>query len=367
MEYRNLGTTDIRVSAIGFGVWTVSTTWWGVTDDATRTRLLEQAIDAGITLFDTADTYGQGLGETILAKVLKKHYGKIVIATKFGYDFYRETTKRSGHEELPHDWSPAYIRHAVEQSLTRLERDVIDIYQLHNPRMDAIQRDDTFAELEQLCAEGKIRAYGVALGPAIAERQIEEGLAAIRDRHCQSIYIIYNLLEQKLGQIFPAAREQGSGILVRVPHASGLLEGTVQEDTTFSEHDHRYHRVSTDEKKRLWQEEGLKKVEHLHFLTEGTGRTIGQAALQFILHEPSITSVFPNIYDEAQLHEFSVAPACPALTEDELARLRALAVENFLPESIRDCRQATSDHSIAGRVQQRRVVRSSLSTRRVVG
>ncbi len=283
------------VSEVGFGVWTVSTSWWGITDETIGVRLLQQAFDRGITFFDTADTYGNGLGETILAKALGAQRSRITIGTKFGYDFYHATSRR-GHEELPHDWDPKYVRFALEESLKRLQTDHIDLYQLHNPRLDALQRDDLFATLETLKREGKIRAYGPALGPAIAERQVEEGAYAIEQRHADLVYIIYNLLEQMLGQgLFELARKHQTSVLVRVPHASGLLDGSVKPETVFTEDDHRFHRVSTEDRKRQWQVQGLKKVEQLGFLWEAVGRTLGQAAIQYILAEPSVASVLPNI------------------------------------------------------------------------
>ncbi|MDP3722902.1 MAG: aldo/keto reductase [Candidatus Omnitrophota bacterium] len=329
MRYRNIGTTDVTVSEIGFGVWTVATTWWGITEEAVGVRLLQQAYEAGITFFDTADTYGNGLGETILAKALGPQRRRLTIGTKFGYDVSHHNARR-GHEELPQDWRPDYVRSALEESLRRLQTDVIDLYQLHNPRLDALQRDDLFATLETLKQEGKIRAYGPALGPAIAPRQIEEGAYAITHRGVDVVYIIYNLLEQMLGEaLFAMGRRRPCSFLIRVPHASGLLDGSVTEQTSFTEQDHRYHRVSTEERKRQWQIDGLRKVRQLAFLTEQTGRTLGQAALQFILAEPSVASVLPNITTEEALREFAAAPDLTGLTPDELMRLRDLAAHEF--------------------------------------
>lgn len=333
MRYRPLAGTGIRVSEIGFGVWTVGTTWWGIKDSQVGIRMLRRAFEQGITFFDTADTYGNGYGEEILAKALGDHRRQIIVATKFGYDFYHhagEGRERRGQQELPQDFSPAYLRSALEQSLTRLKTDVIDLYQLHNARVEAIRRNDTFAELEKLKQEGKIRSYGVALGPAIAERQIEEGCAAMQERRCHATQIIYNLLEQMLGiPLLPVARKVGVVLLARVPHASGLLDGTVKPETTFTENDHRYHRVSTDERKRAWQEQGLKKIEQLNFLTDGTGRTLGQAALKFVLNDPVMASVFPNIYTDAQIEEFSATSGVPDLTDDEMATISDLYRNDF--------------------------------------
>ncbi len=327
MRQRQIGSTGVMVSEVGFGVWTVATPWWGNTDEAFGVRLIQQAHDAGITFFDTADTFGKGLGETMLAQALGPRRNQITIGTKFGYDFYNNTS-RSGHEELPHDWRPEYVRFALEESLKRLQTDHIDVYQLHNPRMDALQRDDLFALLEDLKREGKIRAYGPSLGPAINERQIGEGAYAIASRSTDFVYIIYNLLEQMIGQaLFEQGRAANRSFLVRVPHASGLLDGTVKPETVFSADDHRAHRTNTEEKKHQWQVLGLQKVEQLAFLTEG--RTLGQAAIQFILSEPSVASVLPNIYNEALLREFTAAPSLPPISREDLARVAALVADNF--------------------------------------
>jgi aryl-alcohol dehydrogenase-like predicted oxidoreductase len=322
VKYRTLGKTDIRVSAVGFGVWTVSTGWWGIKDDAYAVDLLRKAYDAGITFFDTADTYGNGKGETLVAQALTDVRDDITIATKFGYDFYNHADERRGQQELPQDFSPKFVRFAVEQSLQRLATDRIDLYQIHNPRMTAIENDEMFATLEDLKSEGKIRAYGAALGPAIGWQ--DEGLAAMRDRHLDGLQTIYNMLEQDPGRtFFPVAREAGVGVLVRVPHSSGMLEGKYTKDTTFPENDHRSHRP------REWLIEGLQKIDQLSFLTEGTGRTLGQAAIQFILAEPSIASVLPNIYDEEQLAEFASASDTPELTQEELDRIADLYEHGF--------------------------------------
>ncbi len=330
MEYRELTGTGLKVSAVGFGVWTVSTTMWGVTDHEVRLGLLRRALELGITFYDTADVYGDGTGETILAEAFERRRDDIVIATKFGYDFYSHPGNQPGQRERPHDWSPAYLRKACEESLRRLGTDRIDLYQLHNCRLDAIRRDDLFAELESLKAEGKIVAYGAALGPALkADRQIEEGIACVRERR-MPVQIIYNLLEQVLGEaICPVAREEGVPVLVRVPHASGILEGTYTEETTFGAADHRSHRLTTDEMRKQWLVDGIQKVERLRPFAEPAGRTLGQMAIQFILSEPSIPALFPNIYDEKQLVEFAGAADTPPFTPVEVRDVQELYRRNF--------------------------------------
>lgn len=326
MEYRKIQGTPLTVSALGFGVWTVGTTWWGVKDRETGIRLLRRAFDLGVTFFDTADTYASGEAETILHEALGDVRDQIVIGSKFGYDIYNHPD-RPGQQERPHDWSPKFMRHALEQSLRRLGAGCIDLYQLHNPRLDAIQRDDLWEELERAKEEGLIRAWGAALGPAFDLRQIAEGIDSIK-RRAAPPQIIYNLFEQEIGEpMFPVANEHGVSVLVRVPHASGLLDGSVRKDTVFEPGDHRNWRVTTNERRRAFMEDGLAKVERLRFLEEG--RTIGQAAIQFILREPAVASVLPNIYDEAGLEEFAAFDSARPLSDDDYRTLRELHAENF--------------------------------------
>jgi len=188
--------------------------------------------------------------------------------------------------------------------------------------MWAVQSDELFATLDELKAVGKIRSYGAALGPAIGWEP--EGLAAIRDREIATLQIIHNMLEQDPGRsLLGAAEERGIGVFVRVPHSSGLLEGKYTTETTFPANDHRSHRP------REWLIEGLQKIEKLAFLAEGTGRTIGQAAIQWLLASPTIASVLPNIYDADQLAEFVEASDTPPLTEGDLGRITDLYERNF--------------------------------------
>ncbi len=335
MKQRILGSTDIKVSAVGFGVWTVSTGWWGIHDEQYGVDLLRRAYDAGITFFDTADSYGRGKGETMVAEALADVRDKVVIATKFGYDIYNHVSDdREGHKELPQDYSPKHVRFAVEKSLERLRTDYIDLYQMHNPRMSAVRSDELFATLEDLKREGKIRHYGAALGPANGWEP--EGLALLRERRIPSLQIIHNMLEQSPGaNLIAAAAEEGAGVLVRVPHSSGLLEGKYTAETTFGPDDHRSHRP------KEWLTEGLQKLEQLSFLSDGTGRTIGQAAIQFVLASGSVASVLPNIYDAEQLSEFAAAPDTPELSAREIAKIDELYAADFgiqqaaSPEAVR--------------------------------
>ena len=321
MRYRNIPGTDVSVSEVGFGLWTLSTGWWGEKDDREAMSLLHGSLDRGVTLYDTADSYGNGRGETLLADAFRDRRDQVVYATKLGYDWYNHVRPR-GQRELPHDFSPAFIRTALERSLGRLETDYIDVLQLHNPRMDTIASDEVFALLEDLRDEGKVRCTGVALGPAIGWR--EEGLQAMSRRNVVMMQIIHNLLEQEPGRDFvELARETATGLLVRVPHSSGMLEGKYTPETTFPPSDHRSHRP------RSWLVEGLQKIDTLSFLTEDRPYTLGQAALKWLLAEPTVVSALPNIYGPEQLEEFAAAPDLPDLTEEDLERVAELYEENF--------------------------------------
>jgi len=325
MKYRTYPNSDVTVSEVGFGLWTTSTGWWGEKTDDDAVSMLREAFDLGITFFDAADTYGNGRSEEQLAKAFASQRDKVVYATKFGYDFYtpQNVEQRRGQFELPHDFSPAFVRKALEESLRRLRTDYIDIYQMHNARMAQVEDDDLWALLESLKAEGKIRMYGVALGPAIG--WLYEGVDAVEKRNAASLQIIWNILEQHPGDAqIRAAYNSGAdtGYMIRVPHSSGMLEGHYTEETVFAANDHRRHRP------RSWLVNGVKKVEQLRFL-ERTDRTLGQASIQWLLAEPRVMTVLPNIYDREQLVEFAKAPDAPALTKDEMDRIAELYAANF--------------------------------------
>jgi aryl-alcohol dehydrogenase-like predicted oxidoreductase len=313
VRYRTFAGTDIRVSEVGFGVWSVATTWWGVRDEGLAKDLLAEAYDLGINFFDTADVYGEGRGETLLAEVFAGRRDRIVIATKFGYDIYNHPGPRRGHGELPQDWSPAFVRKALEGSLRRLGTDWIDIYQLHNPRMEAITDERLWEELERQKAAGKIRAIGVALGPDIGWR--EEGLAALRGGRADMLQIIYNAIEREPGEeLLAAAAAAGRSCAVRVPHASGLLDGSYDPERPFDRSDHRSHRP------RAWMEAGLRVRDALPL--GGGGRTMGQAAIRFCLEPAAVATVLPNITSRDNLREFAAAGDLDPLQPEELAELR---------------------------------------------
>jgi aryl-alcohol dehydrogenase-like predicted oxidoreductase len=323
MKFRTYPGSDVSVSEVGFGLWTTSTGWWGNKSDDEAVAMLHTAYDLGITLYDAADTYGNGRSEEQLAKAFADRRERVVYATKFGYDFSNDAQQRRGQSELPQNFSPSFVRAALEASLRRLQTDYVDIYQMHNARMAQIDDDALWELLESFKREGKVRTYGVALGPAIG--WLYEGVDAVCRRKVPSLQIIWNMLEQYPGnEQIRAAYECGAdtGYMIRVPHSSGLLEGHYTAQTTFPENDHRRHRP------REWLINGVEKVAQLRFL-ECPGRTLGQAAIAWLLAEPRVMTVLPNIYDSDQLAEFAAAPDAPTLTADELARIDTLYKENF--------------------------------------
>ncbi|MFN8025546.1 MAG: aldo/keto reductase [Acidimicrobiia bacterium] len=320
MRYRRFGKSDLEVSEVGFGVWTLASNWWGEVED--KQGLLHAALDSGINFIDTAPVYGEGgLGEELLADVLKTHRDEIVLTTKCGYDIEADR-KWPGQSERPHDWRPENLRAQLEGSLRRLGIECIDLYQLHNTRIDPILDDVLWEELEKFRAEGKIKELGVALGPAIG--WVDEGLEAIRNRPIVSLQTVFNIIEQEPGRTFgnePNVPDQ-VGLISRVPHASDALSGKVTRDTVFPKGDHRAHRNRDN------MLDNFDKADALTFLWDGTGRTIAQAAIAGILADPNFTTVLPTCLSVEDVREFAGASDVP-LTADEKARLDAAWADNF--------------------------------------
>jgi len=322
MEYRTFPNTDVTVSTVGFGLWTTSTGWWGNMTDDEAVAMMREAESLGITFFDAADTYGNGRSEIQLAKAFRDRRDKVVYATKFGYDWYNHSGERKGQQEIEHDFSPKFVRFALEESLKRLETDYIDLWQMHNAHLDQIRDGELAALLDDFVREGKLRAWGAALGPAIG--WLYEGIEAAQ-RGVAAIQMIQNILEPFPGDAMIAAADEAgtdTGFIIRVPHSSGMLEGKYTVDTVFPENDHRRHRP------RSWLINGIQKIETLQFLVTPQ-RTLGQAALQWLFAEPRVMNALPNIYDREQLREFAGAPDTPKLTPDELARIKELSATNF--------------------------------------
>ncbi len=322
MKYRTYKNTDLRVSEVGFGLWTVSTGWWGQFTDGEAVELMRNAFDKGITLFDAADTYGDGRSEELISKAFEGCRDEIVVATKIGY-LFEDDKERRGQRERAKDFGAVHLRKATENALRRLRTDRIDLMQLHNIEMETIASDETWDTMEALKREGKICHYGMALGPAIG--WLYEGRRCIERRGITSVQHIYNMLEQHPGAKIQSAADEHNRdtmFLIRVTHSSGMLEGHYTEDTTFPPTDHRSHRPKS------WLINGLKKIETLRFL-QSPERTLGQAALLWLLADARVASTLPNIYNREQLREFAMAPECPPLSEDEMARIATLAADNF--------------------------------------
>ena len=324
MRHRTIAGTGLEVSEIGFGVWSVSTNWWGEISEEDGIALLRGAYQRGITFFDTADTYGNGYGEEILAKALGQNRDDIVIGTKFGYEL--DAPRAGRHQERPQNWDPDFIRAACEKSLARLQTDHIDLYQMHNSRLSAIQRDDAVAALEDLISAGKIRHWGVAVGPDIG--WTEEGEYTVAERKVPA-QIIYSILEQDPANRFiKAASDAGTGLFCRVPHASGMLDGSYTKDTEleskpFDADDHRSYR------RMVWMRQSIAKLSQIDFLISGKPATVGQIAIKFCLTPDIMASCVPTITNEAQLDEYVAACDIDELPVAELARLDELYADNF--------------------------------------
>jgi aryl-alcohol dehydrogenase-like predicted oxidoreductase len=321
MRTRRLGISDLVVSEVGFGTWTLVSDWWGRSDDPHE--MIKAALDAGINFIDTAPVYGaDGAGETILRDYLASR-DDIVLTTKVGYDIEAER-RFPGQSERPHSWEPESVRRQVEASLTRLGTDRIDLLQLHNPRIEPIVDDSLWETLLELKAEGKVRELGVALGPAIG--WVEEGNIAIDDRPIATLQTVFNVLEQEPGLTFAARDRVRSGdvsLLARVPHASDALSGKITIDTEFPPGDHRAHRNRDN------MLDNFEKAATLEFLwAPETGRTIGQAAIAGILANPSFACVLPTVLSVDEVCEYARASDLP-LTAAETQTLDELWARNF--------------------------------------
>jgi aryl-alcohol dehydrogenase-like predicted oxidoreductase len=326
MKYRNFPGTDVRVSEVGFGTWTISTGWWGDKTDAEAVSMLRSALDDhGVTFFDAADAYGNGRSERQIADAFRGRRSEITIGTKVGYDIYNQEAQkaRRGQNELPMRTDPAFIRFAVDRCLERLETDYIDVLQLHNAKMEHVRDAELWATMRELQREGKIRTWGAAFGPAIG--WLYEAVELVeREPDINTIQMIWNVLEQHPGTAMLAAAKAHAPnccFNIRVTHASGMLEGKYTEDTVFPENDHRRHRP------RSWLINGVRKVKTLEFLSREM--TLGQAALKWLLAEPRVVTTLPNIYDNEQLAEFAAASDKPDLARDQMQHVARLNETNF--------------------------------------
>jgi aryl-alcohol dehydrogenase-like predicted oxidoreductase len=321
MKYRTLGKSGIRVSEIGFGAWTIGLDWWGKKiDDAEAIKMLKKAYDVGINFYETADMYGKGKSEKLMAQAFKDMRGEVVYSTKWGYDMYN--AQQVGHSELPQKHEPEFLDFALSQSLERLQTEYVDVYSLHNPKMDAINNDVLFGALDDLVRKGTIKSHGVALGPAIGWK--DEGLEAMKTRNITCLQTVYNLLEQDPGRDFLGlAEKQNVGIMVRVPDASGLLTGKVTADTAFDKNDHRSFR------KREFILEAMEKIENMKPVADAKGWTITQLAIKFILSQKQVSVVLPTMISVEEIEMFSSLSDGKYLDESESAKLEEMYENNF--------------------------------------
>jgi aryl-alcohol dehydrogenase-like predicted oxidoreductase len=314
MERRTFGNTGLEVSAISLGCWIFGVDWWGHYTDEDAQRLMKFSQDQGITFFDSGDAYGNGRAEELLGKYLKTvDRDKIEIGGKFGYDFYTDPGEVGGHRERKQDFSPKFLRFALEKSLQRLGTDVIDLYMAHNIKLPQY-RDDLFAELEKIKDEGKIKVWGVSLGPAIGWR--EEGIKAMMDHGAKAVQTVYNLFEQSPGREFcETARATGAGVLARVHDNSSILKDKVKIDTTIGPNDHRKFRD------QAWKIYGLKKLELIRHYAADHGMNMHQLACKWLLMDDALTSITGTFLNEEEIREACESVDKPKFSPAEMHQL----------------------------------------------
>jgi aryl-alcohol dehydrogenase-like predicted oxidoreductase len=324
MERRRLGDTPLELSAISLGCWIFGVDWWGHYADEQAVRLCQFSYDQGITFFDNGDAYGNGRAETLFGKFLSESgipRDRIEIGSKFGYDIYADPGKPGSHNERKQDFSPAFLRTALERSLQRLGTDYVDLYMAHNIKMPQY-RDDCFAELEKIKDSGKVRAWGVSLGPAIGWR--EEGFKAVLDHNSKAIQTVYNLFEQNPGREFcELAQSQHAGVIARVHDNSSILKDVVKLDTELGSNDHRKFRDQS------WKIYGLKKLELVRHYASDHGMTVHQLACKWLLQQPALTSITGTLLNEHEIAEACAAVDKPNLSSAELQQLASDYAEDF--------------------------------------
>jgi aryl-alcohol dehydrogenase-like predicted oxidoreductase len=287
MRYRRLGATDLQVSEVGVPVGT----WTGGPSprpDEEVEHLLRRALDLGITFFDLEDAGGDdGRGERLVGEAVRRDRDRVTVATTFGWRPLDPLEQAASGERRRHDWSPEWAARAIDGSLWRLGLEPIDLWQLHHPDMLALESDELFAFLDQQVVRGKIRAYGVALGPGAG--WVDEGAVAVRERGVASVRTVFSVFEQNPArELAEIAAEAGAGMVLRAP------VDTRRPDPRF---------------------------QHLDFLTMDRDQTLGQALVRFALTLPAVAAVLPSFDDAAQLAELATASDLPDLTAADLDRI----------------------------------------------
>jgi len=316
MQRRTFGNTGLEVSAISLGCWIFGVDWWGHRTQVDCNQMCSFALDRGITFFDNGDAYGNGRAEELFGNWMRDAgvgRSKIEIGGKVGYDFYTDPGEAGSHRERKQDFSPSFVRMAIERSLTRLGTDYFDLYMAHNIKLPQF-RDDLFAELEKLKDAGKVKVWGVSLGPAIGWR--EEGFQAMLDHNAKAIQTVYNLFEQHPGREFcEVARSVKAGILARVQDNSGILKDAVKLDQEIDKNDHRKFRDQS------WKVFGLQKLEKIRHYARDHKLTMHQLACKWLLAEPALTSITATLVNEAEILELSQLDDLPNLTQQDLQQL----------------------------------------------
>jgi aryl-alcohol dehydrogenase-like predicted oxidoreductase len=309
MEYRALGRTGWKISAIGFGSWGIGGGDWGATDDKTSLAALQRAIDLGVNFIDTADVYGDGHSEQLIAQVRKARSEQLIIATKAG---------RRLNPHVASGYNRQNLTSFVERSLRNLETEALDLLQLHCPPSEVYDMPEVFGILDDLVQQGKVRFYGVSV------ERVDEALKAIMYPNVQSVQIIFNMFRFKPAeQFFSAARERHVGILARVPLASGMLTGKFRPETQFAPNDHRNfnrHGEAFDQGETFSgvdYEAGLRAVEELRTLVP-QGATMAQFALRWILMFPDVTSTIPGAKNPQQAEDNVRAASLPPLDNETM-------------------------------------------------
>lgn len=285
MEYRILGNTGLKVSAIGLGTWGISGSGYGPVNLDESLKILHTALDSGINFIDTADSYGDGFSENLIGKVLSERKDtETVVATKFGWDFYSKKGVRA-------NLSPDYIRFAACKSLERLKRDSIDIYQIHCPRADRIEAEGVYNTLESLKKEGIVRFYGISIS------YIEDGLNALDKGYISTIQVPYNLIcTESEDTLIPEAAGRGIGIIAREPLAGGLLSGKYSVYSKFHKKDHRNGWSRDYIKKQLGKVERVRKQ-------NGNGKSLVSLAISYVKANRGVSTVIPGCKTVSQLKE----------------------------------------------------------------
>ena len=314
MHYRTLGRTGWKVSEISFGAWAIGGAW-GQVDDRDSLAALHRAIDLGVNFFDTADVYGDGRSERLVARVRRERSEKVIVATKAGRRLSQQTAD---------GYNKRNLTRFIERSLHNLRTDCLDLLQLHCPPTEAYYRPEVFAVLDDLVQVGKIRYYGVSV------ERVEEAIKAIEYPNVQTVQIIFNMFRHRPAELFFAeAKRRKVGILARVPLASGLLTGKLTRRTKFSADDHRQFNRFGQQFDRgetfsgVDYDTGLEAVEELKRLCP-RGATLSRFALRWILMFDAVTCAIPGAKRPAQAEENILASDLPPLSQATMTKVRAI-------------------------------------------